>query len=418
MKLGIHTLDDYQLNGKVVLCRVDINSPIDPSNGQLKDATRIERCLPTIRELSEKGAKTVLLAHQGGDLEYKNFTSLANHAKVLSSLLRLPVKFIDDVCGPAARDKIRELNDGEILLLENVRYMSEEMTLFETKLNLSAEDQSKTIVVSKLAPLADLYVCDAFAAAHRSQPTLAGFEEVLPSAMGRLFEEEISVLSSIVENPGRPCLFILGGAKIQDAFIIMSKVLANGVADEVLTGGLVANILLEAEGINIGRASAQLLVKNNLEGYINQSKKILSSFKDKILYPRDAAYGDNSRKEVGIAGLPVDHLLTDIGHETVREYVSRINTAKTIFINGPMGIFEKNEAEFGTRSIWNAVANSGAFSVIGGGDSIAAINKYGLKDKFSYICTAGGGLVRFLSGDELPVVAALRKGALKFPSLP
>lgn len=417
MKLGIYTLDDYQLKGKVVLCRVDINSPIIRDSGELKDITRIERCLPTIRELSDKGAKTVLLAHQGGDLEYKNFTSLVNHAKVLSSLLERPVKFIDDVCGPAARDKIKELNDGEILLLENVRYMSEEMTLFENKLNLSAEDQSKTIVVSKLAPLADLYVCDAFAAAHRSQPTLVGFEEVLPSAMGRLFEEELSVLSSIVENPERPCLFILGGAKIQDAFIIMSKVLANGIADEVLTGGLVANIMLKANGVDIGGPSTQLLLRNDLSVFINHSKYLISSFGKKIAIPKDLAYDENGRQEVGIDNLPVDHLLTDIGHQTVKEYAGRIKNAKTIFINGPMGVFEKDETDYGTRSIWSAVTDSEAFSVIGGGDSIAAINKYGLKDKFSYICTAGGGLVRFLSGDVLPVVKALRKGTLKFPSL-
>ncbi|NLI12179.1 MAG: phosphoglycerate kinase [Peptococcaceae bacterium] len=415
MKLGIHTLDDYQLKGKVVLCRVDINSPINHSDGRLKDATRIERCLPTIRELSEKGAKTVLLAHQGGDLEYKNFASLVNHAGVLSELLGRPVKFIDDVCGPAARAGIKELNDGEILLLENVRYMSEEMTLFETKLNLSAKDQSKTIVVSKLAPLADLYVCDAFAAAHRSQPTLVGFEEVLPAAMGRLFEEELSVLSGIVENPGRPCLFILGGAKIQDAFIIMSKVLSNGIADEVLTGGLVSNIMLKAHGTDIGEPSAQFLKKNDLSVYIGQAKQLISSFRDKIIIPEDLAYDEKGRQEVGVDHLPVAHLLTDIGHKTVKEYAGRIKKAKTIFINGPMGVFEKDETDYGTRSIWNAVADADAFSIIGGGDSIAAINKFGLKEKFSYICTAGGGLVRFLSGDELPVVKALREGAVKFP---
>lgn len=418
MKLGIHTLDDFNLKGKVVLCRVDINSPVNRELGELRDITRIERCLPTIRELSGKGAKTVLMAHQGGDLEYKNFTSLVNHAKILSKMLGQPVLFIDDVCGPAAREAIREMKDGEILLLENVRYMSEEMTLFETKLNLSPEDQSKTIVVQKLAPLGDLYVCDAFAAAHRSQPTLVGFEEVLPSAMGRLFEEELSVLSSIVQNPERPCVFILGGAKIQDAFIMMSTVLENGAADVVLTGGLVSNIMLKAKGFKIGKPSEEFLIKNNLGGYIDVAAKILDKFGDKVILPKDLAYVEGGRKEVKVECLPVDHLLVDVGQETAREYSGIVENAKTVFVNGPVGIFEKKESEFGTKNVWNAIASSKAFSVVGGGDSIAAVNKYHLKDRVSYICTAGGGLVRFLSGEELPVVKALRKNALRYPLLP
>jgi len=191
MRFGIRTLDEFDVSGKTVLCRVDINQPVDRETDTLKSIARIRACVPTVKELSEKGAKVVLLAHQGSDIEYKNFYCTRPHARVLTELLGQEVKWIDDVCGPAARDAIRALQPGEILLLDNVRFVSEEQTLFEMKLKLNHAQQAKTLLVEKLAPLADLYVCDAFAAAHRDQPSLCGFEQVLPSAMGRLFERNI-----------------------------------------------------------------------------------------------------------------------------------------------------------------------------------------------------------------------------------
>lgn len=417
MKCGIYTLDDFAVKGKTVLCRVDINQPVDKQNNRLKDTTRIRRCLPTIKELRDKGAKVVLLAHQGGDLEYKNFASTALHAPVLNRFIGTPVGFIDDVCGPAARERIAGLEEGEILLLDNVRFMSEEMTLFETRLNLPPEEQAKTIVVRKLYPLADMYVCDAFAAVHRSQPTLVGFEEVLPSAMGRLFEEELTLLSRVRENPERPCVYVLGGAKIQDAFMMMSSVLRGGIADTVLTGGLVSNIMLLAKGVKMGSPSEELIYGNNLAEYIDIARGILNEFESKVVLPVDLAYIDGERHEIRVEQLPVEHLLVDIGHETVENYMKIIFGSKTVFVNGPAGIFEKEDSEYGTKSIWTAIALSGAFSVLGGGDSIAAVNKYYLADGFSYICTAGGGLVRFLSGEKLPVIQALKKSAGKFQPL-
>ncbi|NCB29608.1 MAG: phosphoglycerate kinase, partial [Clostridia bacterium] len=239
MRFGINTLDEFDLAGKTVLCRVDINQPVDQKTGTLKSINRIRACVPTVRELSERGAKVVLLAHQGSDIEYKNFYTTAPHALVLSDLLGKDVRFVDDVTGPAARDAIQSLQNGDILLLDNVRFCAEEQTLFEMKLNLTHEQQARTQVVTKLAPLADLYVCDAFAAAHRDQPSLCGFEQVLPSAMGRLFEQEFCVISGLMESPARPCVFVLGGAKVSDAFLMMETVLNKGAADTVLTGGLV-----------------------------------------------------------------------------------------------------------------------------------------------------------------------------------
>lgn len=419
MKHGIYTLDDTPCEDRTVLCRVDINSPVDRERGTLRDTTRIRFCLPTIEELADRGAKVVLMAHQGGDLEYKNYVSTEPHAEVLSQLMGRRVDFIDDVCGPAARERIRGLRRGEVLLLDNVRFMAEEMTLFETKLKLTPEEQARTIVVRKLAPLADLYVCDAFAAVHRSQPTLVGFEEVLPSAMGRLFERELSALTKVRQAPERPCLYVLGGAKIQDAFLMMGAVLGDGAADKVLTCGLVANIMLAAKGVDIGKPSMDFLYTSNLGEYIKIAGDILESFKDRVLVPEDLAYVDEAgRHELSVYELPASGLVVDVGHMTVERYRTEISQARTIFVNGPAGVFEKPESEHGTKSLWEAIVSSGAFSVIGGGDSVSAANKYDLAQEFSYVCTAGGGLVRFLAGEELPVITALKRSALRFRMTP
>jgi phosphoglycerate kinase len=415
MKFGIKTLDDFQLENKTVFCRVDINSALKKDRSGLADISRLKGCAPTIKELAERKAKTVLLAHQGGDLEYHNYYSTKYHAAELSNLIGKEVKFIDDVCGPFARDCIKQLRPGEILLLDNVRYMAEEMTLFETKLKLPPEEQAKTLVVQKLAPLGDLYVCDAFAAAHRAQPTLIGFEEVLPSAMGRLFEREYSILSQIMSNPERPCLFVLGGSKIQDAFLMMSSVLRTGTADRIITGGLVANIMLLAKGVEIGRESTDYIKAKNLWDYVKIAADILAEHADKVVLPVDFAYTvSGERLEADLNNLPSNSLVTDIGHQTVNRYQELIKAAQTVFVNGPMGIFEESPTEYGTKTVWETVADSPGFSVVGGGDSIAALNKYGLTEQISYVCTGGGAMVRFLAGEELPVIKALKKAAVRF----
>ncbi len=412
MRFGIKTLDEFELKGKTVLCRVDMNQPVDKATDTLKSINRIRACAPTIAELADKGAKVVLMAHQGSDIEYKNFYTTRPHAKVLQKLLNRPVRFIDDVCGPAAKAAITSLKEGEILLLDNVRFEGEEQTLFELKLRLSHEEQAKTHVVSSLAPLADLYVCDAFAAAHRDQPTLCGFEQVLPSAMGRLFEEEYCAVSKVMEAPEHPCVFILGGSKISDAFMMMETVLGRGIADTVLTGGLVANILLAAAGENIGEGSLAFIRKSNYEDWIEKIKPLYEKYKRRIVLPKDLAYvKDGQRMEARVGEIPDFAGLVDIGHEAVAEYREHIVNAKTVCVNGPMGIFEEEITEYGTKGVWEALADSEGYTLIGGGDSVTATEKYELKDRMSYICTAGGALIRFLSGEELPVVKALRHGA-------
>ena len=415
MRFGIKTLDEYELKGKTVLCRVDINQPVDREHNTLKSINRIQACVPTIKELVDKGAKVVLMAHQGSDIEYKNFYTTEPHAKVLTELLGQQVKFIDDVCGPAARKAIADLQDGEVLLLDNVRFVSEEQTLFEMKLKLSHEEQAQTLLVRKLAPLGDLYVCDAFAAAHRDQPSLCGFEQVMPSAMGRLFEAEYCAVSSVMETPEHPCVFILGGSKISDAFMMMETVLSRGVADKVLPGGLVANILLAAAGEEIGKGSMDFIVKSNYAEWIEKAKPLYEKYKDKIVLPCDLAYvEDGQRKEASVGSIPAHAGLVDIGHKAVEEYEKIILGAKTVFVNGPMGIFEEEITEYGTKMVWEAMARTEGYTLIGGGDSVTATEKYGLKDKMSYICTAGGALIRFVSGEELPVVKALRHAAKTF----
>lgn len=412
MRFGIRTLDELHLSGKTVLCRVDINQPVDRASGTLKSINRIRACVPTVRELSDKGAKVVLMAHQGSDIEYKNYYTTKPHAAVLSELLGREVKWIDDVCGPAARDAIRALKDGEILLLDNVRFVAEEQTLFETKLRLTHEQQAHTLLVEKLAPLADCYVCDAFAAAHRDQPSLCGFEQVLPSAMGRLFEQEFCTVSQVMEAPERPCVFVLGGAKISDAFLMMQTVLSRGVADHIVTGGLVGNIFLTALGEQIGQGSLDFILKSNYGEYIDRARELYAQYADKIVLPKDLSWVENGgRKEALLGSVPADIGAVDIGHETVREYQQLILNAGTVFVNGPMGVFEQPESEYGTRAVWQAIADTKGHSVLGGGDSITATEKFGLTDRMGYICTGGGALIRFLSGEVLPVVRALRHGA-------
>lgn len=413
MRFGIRTLDEVQLRGRTVLCRVDINQPVDRATGKLKSINRITACVPTIRELSDKGAKVVLLAHQGSDIEYKNYYTTRPHGAVLSELLGREVQWIDDVCGPAARERIRNMKSGEILLLDNVRFVAEEQTLFELKLCLSHGEQAKTQLVEKLAPLADLYVCDAFAAAHRDQPSLCGFQQVLPSAMGRLFEKEFCAISQVMEAPERPCVFVLGGAKIGDAFRMMQTVLERGVADSILTGGLVANIFLAALDRPVGQGSIDFINMSNYGEFIPKAKALFDRFGEKICLPVDLAWVEEDiRHEADLAELPVDISAVDIGSQTAKQYTKAILSAKTVFTNGPMGVFEKEPSELGTKSVWQAMADTKGYTVLGGGDSITATEKYKLTDKMGYICTGGGALIRFLSGEELPVVRALRHGSV------
>lgn len=415
MQFGICTLDEFAWAGKTVLCRVDINQPIDLETGALRSTARIRACVPTVRELAEQGAKVVLLAHQGSDIEYQNFYSTQPHAAVLTELLGRPVQWIDDVCGPAARQAIEGLSAGEVLLLDNVRFLAEEQTLFERHLRLTHPQQANTLLVRKLAPLADAYVCDAFAAAHRDQPSLCGFAQRLPSAMGRLFQREYSILSQLMESPERPCVFLLGGAKISDAFMMMETVLGSGAADTILTGGVVGNILLAAAGQEIGSGSRAFIARSGYEPYYERGRELLGKYGDRIRLPLDLAGAEGGlRREYPLADVPETLTATDIGSATAAAYGQVLADAKTVFVNGPMGVFEQPPSAQGTRAVWQALGETAAFTVVGGGDSITATAAFDQTENISHICTGGGALIRFLSGEELPVVRALREAARRF----
>ena len=400
------TLDDFDVRDKTVLVRVDFNSPVDPETKKVLSDTRIRaHGETTIKELAEKGAKVVILAHQGRPGE-PDFISLEQHAQILGRILGKSVKFVDDVYGEKAQKAIKELKSGEILVLDNVRKFPG-----ETK-KASPEEHSKSELVMNLAPLADLFVNDAFAAAHRAHASIVGFTVLLPSAAGRIMERELKALSRVLENPEKPCIFILGGAKADDSLQISKYVLDNNIADYVLTGGITGHLFLAAKGYNLGKPNMELLEKKELMGLIPGIKELMEKYPGKIETPVDLAIEiDGKRKEIALEELPTEYPIYDIGTKTIERYSQIISTAKSIVFSGPPGVYEKEEFVKGTKGLFEAIANSSAFSLVGGGHSVAAVHELGLADRMGYISTAGGALIEFLMGKELPGVAALERAA-------
>jgi phosphoglycerate kinase len=396
------TLDDFEVKNKVVLVRVDFNSEIDPQTRKVNSDVRIRaHAESTLKELAEKGAKTVVLAHQGrkGDPDY---TTLKEHAEILGKILKCPVKYIDDLFGDKAKTAIKGLQGGEILVLENVRSWDK-----ETK-SMSPEEASKTDLVQNLAPLADLFVNDAFAAAHRGHVSMVGFTYVLPSAAGRIMERELSSLSKALEKPEKPCVYVMGGAKADDSLEISKYVLGNNIADYVLTGGVTGQLFLAAKGVDLGKGNMAFLEKKELTGLIPGIKALMDQFGNKVMVPDDLAVDINGkRKEINVNELPTENTMYDIGSKTVEAYSKIISSAKAIVVSGPMGVYENKEFNYGTKKVFEAIANSKAFSLAGGGNTIAAINEYDLNKKIGYISTAGGALIEFLMGKKLPGVVAL-----------
>ena len=396
------TLDDFDVKNKVVLVRVDFNSEIDPQTKKVTSDVRIRaHAETTLKELAEKGAKVVVLAHQGrkGDPDY---TSLEQHAAILGKILKCPVKYVDDLFSEKAKAAIKSLQGGEILVLENVRSWDK-----ETK-SMSPEEASKTELVQNLAPLADLFVNDAFAAAHRGHVSMVGFTAVLPSAAGRIMERELKSLSRSLEKPEHPCVYVMGGAKADDALEISKYVLDNGIADYVLVGGVTSQLFLAAHGIDLGKKTMDFLAKKELMQFVPGIKTLLAKYPDKVILPLDVALDvDGKRKEISTGYLPTEYSIFDIGKETVDLFAGIISKAKSIVVSGPMGVYENKEFNYGTKKVFEANANSKAFSLAGGGNTIAAIQEYGLTKKIGYISTAGGALIEFLMGKKLPGVVAL-----------
>ena len=406
MALDFCTMDDFDLDNKTVLVRVDINSPVDPATGLILDDTRIRLHAETIGELSNKGAKTVVLAHQSRPGN-KDFTTLKQHAESLSKILNHKVKYVDDIFGSNARTAISRMKRRDIILLENVRFYSEEILKRDPKL------QSETHMVQKLSPLADYFINDAFAAAHRSQPSLVGFAFILPSAAGRVMERELKALYNALNNVKKPCIYILGGVKVDDSIMVMENVLKNGSADYILTTGLVANIFLWASGVNIGMYNKNFIERKGYCKFVKKSKKLLKNYSEQIIIPKDVAVCiGEKRVEFSVDKIP-NQPIYDIGTETITEYAGYIRKAETLFANGPAGVFEKEEFNVGTDDILNAIASSNAFSIIGGGHLAAAANQMGLSSGISHISSGGGASINLLAGEDLPVVRVLRERASK-----
>lgn len=402
------TLDDVKVQGKTVIVRVDINSPIDPKTGRIQDNERIQAHATTLRELSDNGAKVVVLAHQGrkGD---PDFLPLAQHAELLSKHVGKPVKYVPDLLGDEAEKAVRSLKNGEILLLENVRILDEE------SVEASPEEHAKGALVSKLSKLADFFVLDAFSAAHRSHASIVGFAAVLPVVAGRVMEKELEALSELLEKRDKIILF-MGGNKPKDCISVIDMILKRGRPEIklLLTAGILGQLFLMAEGRDLGAPSLEYIKKEKFDELVGKVKELSQKLGEKLCKPIDVACDvGGKRVEVKVGDLPAPGPIMDIGSETVALYRKLITSATpedAIIVKGPAGAYEREEFRKGTREVFKALAESRAFTLIGGGDSSTAIILAGLKlEDFSYVSIAGGALIHYLSGKPMPGVEILKR---------
>ncbi|OIB56901.1 phosphoglycerate kinase [Natrialba sp. SSL1] len=398
----IDTLDDLDVEGTTVGVRVDVNSPID-AEGSLADDARLRAHVDTLSELLERGGRVAVLAHQGrpgGD----DFVSLAPHADRLSVLLDRPVEYVDATFTDAAREAVRSLDNGECVVLENTRFYSEEYMEFDP------DRAARTHLVEGLAPVLDAYVNDAFAAAHRSQPSLVGFPTVLPGYAGRVMESELDVLGTIEETP-EPRVYVIGGAKVPDSIDVAWSVLEKGLADHVLTAGVVGNVFLIADEVDLGDASSDFIYEQGYWDEIDRAQDLLDAYGDRIALPRDVAVErDGDRHELAVNALPPrdGEAAMDIGHSTLAYYERILEDAGTVILNGPAGVFEDETFETGTKELYGA-ATSVPMSIVGGGDTASALRQLGVEG-FSHVSTGGGAALRMLTAEPLPAVTALENG--------
>jgi phosphoglycerate kinase len=389
------TLGNVELKGKRVLIRLDLNSSI--INNHVEKSLRFTEHAKTIKELIRRGAKVVILAHQRdkGDKEYME--SLEEHAKILSKLVNKKIIYVNDLFGEKAINAIKNLKDSEVLMLKNTRSWDG-----ETK-KLNQKEHAKSEFVQKLKPYFDLFVEDALSVCHRSHASVVGFPEVLPSCVGRVLEKELENLQRLDKKIKRPFSLILGGVKINDYFGIIEKYTNEKKVDYILTGGAVCLVALYAKGIKLGYHEKLLREK----GILQLSGKI-KPYLNKIILPVDLAIDFNGkRKEIKISDLPTNYPILDIGAKTIEQYSKIIKKSKTIFVKGSMGLFEKKGFEKGTKILLQEIAKSKAFSLIGGGDTTTAIQKYKIKN-LKNISLSGGALLAYLAGKKLPGLGVLK----------
>jgi 3-phosphoglycerate kinase len=389
------TIRDFDLRGKRVLVRVDFNVPIE--SGEITDDTRIRAAVPTLKAMLEQKPRSILLMSHlgrpkgGPDPKY----SLAPVAPALAKLLGKDVKFASDTVGEVAEKAASELPEGGILLLENTRFYL-------------GEEKNDPDLAAKMAKLGDVFVNDAFGSAHRAHSSTVGVTQHLPSVAGLLMEKEINYLSTALERPQRPFVAILGGAKVSDKIAVIESLL--GKVDKLLIGGGMANTFFKAQGYQLGNS----LVEDDA---IDTAKSLLEKGKGKLILPVDVVIGDKLADDAQTQTIPVEQGVPegwgiyDIGARTADLFSSQLQGAKTVVWNGPMGVFEKDKFAWGTRAVAQQLANltkQGATTIIGGGDSVAAVEEAGLADQITHISTGGGASLEMLEGKTLPGVAALK----------
>ncbi len=386
------SIKDIDVKGKKVFCRVDFNVPMQ--NGAITDDTRIRAALPTIQYLMEQGAKVILASHMGRPKgEVKEDLRLTPVAIKLSELLGKEVAKADEAYGETVKAQIEKMNDGDVLLLENVRFYP-------------GEEKNDPELAKEFAALADVFVNDAFGAAHRAHASTEGIAKHIPAVSGFLMQKELDVLGKAMSNPERPFTAIIGGAKVKDKIGVIENLLDK--VDNLIIGGGLAYTFIKAKGYEIGTSLLE-------EDKIDLAKSFMQKAEEKgvkFYMPIDAViapeFGENvESKVVDIDAIPADWMSLDIGPKTVELYADVIKNSKLVIWNGPMGVFEFDKFAAGTKGVAEALANSEAFSVVGGGDSAAAAEKFHLADKMSHISTGGGASLEFIEGKELPGVVAL-----------
>ena len=393
--------EELSPEGKTVLLRVDLNTSI--VDGAPQDSPRFRQAGEAIRQLVKRKAKIVVIAHQGRPAG-EDFSSLERHAELLSKHAKKKVKFVPDLFGSLALDKIRALGEGKILLLENARFYSEE--------TLEKGDYSKTLLVKSLASAADCFVNDAFSVCHRSQATVVGFPALLPSYAGPHLQEEVEFLSKLRDAAAKPVAFCLGGAKPEECFDLAEHALGEGKTDLVLASGVFGELLFLAAGKELGVKRSWLEEKGFLR-HLPRAEKLWKAHEAKIVLPIDFAFADDEGFRVETRGAATaPKAVFDIGGETVNLFKHYLKSAATIFVKGPAGRYEEPSFELGTKMLFKLVSSSKAFTVVGGGDSGAALQKLGFREKdFGHVCTAGGAMLDFLTGKPMPGLQALESNA-------
>ncbi|WP_025690095.1 phosphoglycerate kinase [Paenibacillus zanthoxyli] len=383
---------DVEVTGKRVFVRVDFNVPLE--DGKITDDTRIRETLPTIKYLIENGAKIILASHMGRPKgQFVDSMRLTPAAERLSQLLGKPVAKADEAVGDAVKAKIAELKDGDVLVLENVRFYP-------------GEEKNDPELAKQFAELADLFVNDAFGAAHRAHASTEGIAHYLPAVSGLLMEKELNVLGKALSNPERPFTAIIGGSKVKDKIDVIDNLLT--LADNVLIGGGLSYTFSKAQGYEVGKSLLDEEKIDTALGFIEKAKKLGKNF----LLPVDAVVADKfgadaNTKTVDISEIPADWMGLDIGPKTAALYADVIKNSKLVVWNGPMGVFEIDIFAEGTKAVAEACAKTEGYTVIGGGDSAAAAEKFKLADQMDHISTGGGASLEFMEGKALPGVVAL-----------